>query len=79
VTAEESQFFMKFVDECDNGKYSSMVGWVITQGKILDSRVLELKDAINSVAGLSGVNPRNSTGWAVCLYFLEKVKKTTCK
>jgi hypothetical protein len=43
VTAEESQLF---IDDCDNGKYSSMVGWVISQGKIMmdnDSRVLELK------------------------------------
>ena len=38
-----------------------------------DNRVLELKDAINTEAGLGGVNPRNLTGWAVCLYFLEKV------
>lgn len=66
---------MNFVHNCDNGKYSSMVGWVIRQGKIMmenDSRVLELKDAINA-EGLGGITPRNLTGWAVCLYFLEKV------
>ena len=67
---------MDFVHNCDNGKYSSMVGWIIQQGKIMmkdDNRVLELKDAINTEPNLGGVNPRNLTGWAVCLYFLEKV------
>ena len=67
---------MDFVHNCDNGKYSSMVGWIIKQGKIMmedDNRVLEIKDEINTEAGLGGVTPRNLTGWAVCLYFLEKV------
>ena len=35
VTAEESRCFMEFVGNCDSGKYSSIVGWVVKQGKIL--------------------------------------------
>ncbi len=67
---------MDFVQNCDIGKYSSIVGWVIKQGKLLkenDKRVLELKEIINNEAGLDGIAPRNLTGWAVCLYFLEQV------
>lgn len=67
---------MDFIHNCDGGKYSSLVGWVIRQGNVMmenDSRMFELKEALNTAARFGRVTPRNLTGWAVCLYFLEKV------
>lgn len=53
VTTEESRFFMDFVHDCESGKFSSLVRWVIVLGNVLrsesgDARNFELKGIIQS-------------------------------
>ena len=65
---------MDFIHNCESGKYSSLIGWVIRLGKALkenDAQIFEFKDIIGS--RINGVCPRTMNGWAVCLYFLENV------
>ena len=75
VNTEESRLFMEFVHNCESGVYSSLVGWVIGLGEEFtkhgDDRMFQLRDMLS--AKVPTMLPRNQSGWAVCLYFLEKV------
>ena len=76
VTVEESQLYMKFSQDCEVGKYSSLVGWVVKQGKALvesgNTRIQQLREELQCNTDHSMVS-RNVVSWAICLYFLEKV------
>ena len=76
VTIEECSLYMKFQKDCEDGRYSALVGWVIQQEKVLiesgNSRIQELRELLQTRAEQSMV-ARNLMSSAVCLYFLEKV------
>ena len=75
VTASECNHYMTFQRKCENGEYSSLVGWIVGLEKKLresNSRVQELREELQS--SMDWMVSRNVTSWAVCLYFLEQVR-----
>ena len=70
---EESTAFNKMTKTLKNS--SSAVGWAINQGDIFtQSKGYIQGELFQRVKGrLPGVDSRLTTGYAVCLYFAEKV------
>lgn len=78
VTTKECQLYTTFQNNCEGGKYSPIVRWVINQGNRLedggDTRFQEIRDDLQKNA--RSLVSRNIMSWAVSLYFLEKVGGT---
>ncbi len=81
VTAEECTVYGDFQRACESGKYSSLVRWIIKQGKTMlesgEERIQEIRENLQGNESHSMVS-RNVLSWAISFYFLEKVYMYIC-
>ena len=73
--------YMNFQKDCESGKYSSLVGWAISLEKTLvdsgNAEIQQLRQQLQTELQDVMVS-RNVMSWAICLYFMQKVRTRVC-